>query len=164
MKDNKKKSKLYEFDTTADAKGTRGYTAFLKDSDVPKQRAQLRNSIKKTTGYTMLKEELKKLIKKELVSVLNEATEYRGTKEARNYFKSNPVKGWKIRYDFRNPVWLEFVNPKEDIATFSVKKGVWMLYLDSDRETMKTLGELMSHKEGTWKTKEDIEKILSKLK
>jgi len=157
MKNNKKKLRLYEADTTADAKGVRGYAAFLKDSDVRKQRAQLSDSIKRTTGYIMLKEELKKLIKKELISVLKEGTEYNGTKEPRNYFKANPVKGWKIRYDFRNPVWLEFVNPKEDIATFSVKRGVWMLYLDSDYPRRR-------HKEGTWKTKEDIIKILSKLK
>ena len=66
MKNIKKKLKLYEADTTKDARGVKGFRAFIKASDVSKQRAQLSDSIKRTTGYIMLKEELKKLIKEEL--------------------------------------------------------------------------------------------------
>ena len=58
--------KIKEADTTANTPGTKGYAAFLTDADIPKQRRSLESSIEKTTGYKMIKEDIKKMIAKEL--------------------------------------------------------------------------------------------------
>jgi hypothetical protein len=70
VKANSKKYKLNEADTTADSPGTKGYSAFLKGDDVSKQRKHLSKVIEKTTGYIMLREQLKKMIKSELIKMI----------------------------------------------------------------------------------------------
>jgi Asp-tRNA(Asn)/Glu-tRNA(Gln) amidotransferase C subunit len=115
--------------------------------------------------------EVRRYIQKEIKNILKEQNPWdfgdkrrklhQNAKELIKYFRRRPVKDWSVEEDRHpNDPWMQFNGHKTGhLAMFHVEKGIWYLYQE---EAAIHMSDIMD--EGTWKTKEDIEKILLKLK